>query len=436
MNPELPPTWIYATLGEIGEVVAGGTPSTSDEFNFGGNIPWITPADLTGYKEKYISGGSRNLTEKGLNSSSAKLLPKGSILFSSRAPIGYVVIAKNPIATNQGFKNLILSDKIFNEYIYYYLLGNKQLVEQYASGTTFLEVSAARFKQVPIPIAPLGEQRRIVSRIEQLFTQIDEGVRYLQQAQTQLEQYKQATLQSAFKEIPEKQPLLSLLREPLKNGKSAKPTDGISGIPVMKLTAVTDKSFTEKNIKKCNLQETEVKDLWVKNEDIFIERSNTPDLVGSAAIYLGPDGLFIFPDLLIRIRIDKSKANPKYVSYFLDSPSARKYFKESAKGTSNSMPKLSQKPIEAISIPLPDLPTQAIIVKQLENNDAILNYLQDELNKEHTRSMLLKQSILHSAFNGKLVGQNLLEESASELLEKIKTARSTSKMPHGQRRLF
>ena len=116
-----PQGWEVKTLGEVGKVVSGGTPSTSNKDNFDGEIAWITPADLSGYKEKYISKGKRNLSEQGLKNSSARLLPPNSILFSSRAPIGYVAIASNTLCTNQGFKNLIPNDDVSSEYIYYFL---------------------------------------------------------------------------------------------------------------------------------------------------------------------------------------------------------------------------------------------------------------------------------------------------------------------------
>ncbi len=105
-SPPLPKGWVWTRLEEIGNVAAGGTPSTNDPNNFDGDIPWITPADLSDFKGKFIEHGKRNLSQKGLNSSSAVLLPAGTVLFSSRAPIGYVAIAANPVSTNQGFKNL------------------------------------------------------------------------------------------------------------------------------------------------------------------------------------------------------------------------------------------------------------------------------------------------------------------------------------------
>lgn len=99
--------WQILKLGDIGDVVGGGTPSTKVDEYFGGCIPWITPKDLSGYKSKYIFRGERNITEKGLNNSSAILLPRGTVLFSSRAPIGYIAIAGCDVTTNQGFKSVV-----------------------------------------------------------------------------------------------------------------------------------------------------------------------------------------------------------------------------------------------------------------------------------------------------------------------------------------
>ncbi|MFA5153738.1 MAG: restriction endonuclease subunit S, partial [Clostridia bacterium] len=105
---ELPEGWEWKRLGEIGKIFSGSTPSTSNSEYFDGEIPWITPADLSNFDGIYIEHGKKNITELGLKSSSTQLLPKDTILFSSRAPIGYVAIAANPVTTNQGFKNLVL----------------------------------------------------------------------------------------------------------------------------------------------------------------------------------------------------------------------------------------------------------------------------------------------------------------------------------------
>lgn len=197
-NDKLPQGWVECQLKDVGYIVSGGTPSTKDADNFGGNIAWITPADLSDYKEKFISHGKRNLTEKGLKNSSAKLMPKGSILFSSRAPIGYTVIASNSICTNQGFKNIVPNKYVFNEYIYYYLKSSKALVEKYSSGTTFKEISGTKFGLIPFPFPPLNEQKQIVQEIEKRFAVADEVEKVVEQNIEKAKQLKQSILKKAF----------------------------------------------------------------------------------------------------------------------------------------------------------------------------------------------------------------------------------------------
>lgn len=194
----LPNTWILVEIKDIGEIVSGGTPSTKNPEYWGNDISWITPVDLSGYVNKTISRGKKSLTQLGYDNSSAKLMPTGSILFSSRAPIGYVVIAGNELSTNQGFKSLIPYRCIYNEYVYYYLKSAINLAKKRASGTTFLELSSKEFGKIPIPLAPLNEQYRIVAKIEELFSELDQGIESLKKAKEQLKIYRQAVLKSAF----------------------------------------------------------------------------------------------------------------------------------------------------------------------------------------------------------------------------------------------
>jgi type I restriction enzyme S subunit len=195
---DLPPGWKIVQLQDIGKIVSGGTPSTKVAEYWEEEICWISPADLSGYNQKYISKGNKSISKFGLENSSAKLMPKGSILFSSRAPIGYVAIASNSLATNQGFKSIIPNENIFNEYIYYYLKSAKQLAEKHANGTTFKEISAKAFASLSIPLPPLPEQHRIVEKIEELFSELDDGVASLKKALEQLKTYRQAVLKWAF----------------------------------------------------------------------------------------------------------------------------------------------------------------------------------------------------------------------------------------------
>ena len=170
----IPDNWVWVRLGEIGQIVGGGTPKTAhSEYWDNGDIPWITPADMRNLTSKYIERGTRNITKTGLNSSSAQLLPKNSILFSSRAPIGYVAIAQNEMATNQGFKSVAPFKTEMSEYLYFVLLALKPEIEKLGTGTTFKEVSGTTVGNVVIPLPPLTEQQQIVAKLEALLAEID-----------------------------------------------------------------------------------------------------------------------------------------------------------------------------------------------------------------------------------------------------------------------
>lgn len=166
--------WKKCRIKDIAEVVGGGTPSTNNKGYWNGNISWLTPKDLTGYNSMYISKGERSITEQGLKNSSAKELPAGTVLFTSRAPIGYVAIAKNPLATNQGFKSLIVDhEKVNNVFLYYWLKDNVEYLNSLGSGTTFAEISGSVLKETELLLPPLHEQRAIAEILSSLDDKID-----------------------------------------------------------------------------------------------------------------------------------------------------------------------------------------------------------------------------------------------------------------------
>jgi len=154
--------WIVKAIGDIATVVGGSTPSTRDPANFDGDIPWLTPKDLAGPHPRYITRGERNLSRMGLESCSAQILPANSVLLSSRAPIGYLAIAKNPLATNQGFRSLVVKPGYDHEFIYYWLFANVAELERHATGSTFKELSGSALKQIRLRLpSALHEQRAI-----------------------------------------------------------------------------------------------------------------------------------------------------------------------------------------------------------------------------------------------------------------------------------
>jgi type I restriction enzyme S subunit len=173
----IPSSWQWLRLDNVGAIIGGGTPSAGDEANFaepGEGVAWLTPADLGGYSDLYISRGSRDLTDRGLGSSSATLMPTGSVLFTSRAPIGYVAIAANPISTNQGFKSIVPYVADCSRFVALAMRTFAPEIDAKAPGTTFKEVSGKIVAAVPFPLPPLDEQHRIVAKVDELMALCDQ----------------------------------------------------------------------------------------------------------------------------------------------------------------------------------------------------------------------------------------------------------------------
>lgn len=169
--------WIERKIADLGMVVGGATPSTKDAQNYiNGSIPWITPKDLAGFHGRYIGQGERNITEKGLASCSTQMMPKNSVLFTSRAPIGYIAISANPVCTNQGFKSIVPNENTDYLFLYYLLKFNKDRIESLGSGTTFKEVSGTTMKNIVVTVPKEKEtQREIAAILSSLDDKIEEN---------------------------------------------------------------------------------------------------------------------------------------------------------------------------------------------------------------------------------------------------------------------
>ncbi len=158
--------WTYKKLGEVATIVGGSTPKSNIEEYWGGTNYWVTPADLNG--NKYQGATPRTITDLAVQKTNLQLLPTGTVLLSSRAPIGKVAITTVPMYCNQGFKNIICSNLLLNEFVYWYLLGKVDYLNSLGRGATFKEISKRTTEQIPIPVPPLAEQERIVAELDLL----------------------------------------------------------------------------------------------------------------------------------------------------------------------------------------------------------------------------------------------------------------------------
>ena len=231
--------WKEYKLHEIGRIVGGATPPTKDSANYDGEISWITPKDLSNFTGRYIQKGERSITQKGFDSSSCQILPKGSILFSSRAPIGYIAIAANELCTNQGFKSIIPDNNLVNNLFLYYLLKyNKEEIEGLGSGTTFKEVSAKVMQNFDIKIPSIQTQKKIAD----ILSSLDDKIELNRRINDNLEQQAQALFNYYFIDTPELLGGFSVesLADAANyvNGlamQKYRPSNGEKGIPVLKI---------------------------------------------------------------------------------------------------------------------------------------------------------------------------------------------------------
>ncbi len=165
--------WQTKRIGDVCHVVNGGTPKTGVADYWGGEHLWITPAEMGGRESPYVDDTERKLTDAGLRDSSARLLPPYSVILSSRAPIGHLVINTKPMATNQGCKSLIPGSQLEHKFLYYYLSSIVALLESLGTGATFKELSAGKLKEVSVPVPPLAEQQRIVGMLDEAFANLN-----------------------------------------------------------------------------------------------------------------------------------------------------------------------------------------------------------------------------------------------------------------------
>ncbi|HHY6974773.1 TPA: restriction endonuclease subunit S [Yersinia enterocolitica] len=441
---KLPEGWKKIEIGDVAVVISGGTPKSGIAENFappGEGIAWLTPADLSGYRGKYISHGARDLTTLGYSSCSAKLMPKGTILFSSRAPIGYVAIAANEIATNQGFKSFAFTSDIFPDYAYYFLRNIRHVAEEMGTGTTFKEISGSSAKTLPFVLAPLAEQKIIAEKLDTLLAQVDSTKARLEQIPKILKRFRQAVLAAAVNGK-----LTGVTIIPL--GNLGDITDIISGVAFKKAQYATS-GYRLLQIANVTYGRT----CWDSVSYIPLvlakQYSNYSLKVGDIALALNrpitnnrlkvtgicnndlPSTLY---QRVARFRVKENNSfiSSDYLLLIMQSFSFLKKIEGNLKGS--DQPYINTSTLDKFQIFAPSLPEQQEIVRRVEQLFAYADTIEKQVNNALARVNNLTQSILAKAFRGELTAQwraenpDLIsgENSAAALLEKIKAERAAS----------
>ena len=391
--------WRECTISDLGTVVGGATPSTKDSSNYdNGNIAWITPKDLSNYEDRYISCGERNITEKGLSSCSTQLLPRHSVLFTSRAPIGYVAIAENEVCTNQGFKSVVPNKDTDYLFLYYLLKYNKETIENLGSGTTFKEVSGGTMRGIKVKVPTTRSAQEAIGRfLDSIDCKIEENRKInknlLQQLSALYDDFasKEWTLMP-IAEIAEK-----VAMGPF--GSNIKVSTFVEfGVPIISGNHLRGMFLEEPSFNYITEEHAErLKNSVVYPKDIVFTHAGN---IGQVAMI--PEGCkydrYVLSQRQFYLRCDKSKILPEYVLMYFHSRIGQHELLSFANQT--GVPSLAQPAsnLKKIELPVPPLEEQ---VKWVETINLLINMFQNN-QLENEQLTNTRDTLLPKLMSGKI----------------------------------
>jgi len=464
---ELPAGWAWVKLGEVGTIVGGGTPRRDNpDFYKNGTIPWATPTDIDQKEILTIFATAEKITKEAVKESSAKVLPAGTVLFSSRASIGKIAIAGTELATNQGFANIIPSPALDSKYLAYGLRRFTKDIERLGSGTTYVEVAKSSLKEFYFPLAPLNEQRRIVARVEALLAESKTAREALVKVPVLLRRFRQSVLAKAFRgELTQRDPndepaqkLLERIRQERNKEKQTtlvenqkEPTAELPKLPetwvwttIGELETFIGSGITPRGGKK----------VYVDSGILFIRSQNvhpdglhleniahiTPKIhekmkrtkVHPNDVLLNITGASIGRSTYIPEKFGEANVNqhvciirtgwwivPAYLSHFLNSTYGQDQIFATESGVTREGLNYAQ--VRSLWVPLAPVAEQKRVVAKIEEMFSIAKQIEGAVKKAREQAERIDQAILAKAFRGELVPQDPNDEPASVLLQRLKT---------------
>ncbi len=391
--------WQTKKLGDICEVVGGGTPSTSIKKYWDNNYYWVTPKDLGRLGGFEISKTERKISKLGLKDSSAKLLPPGSVILSSRAPIGYVFINTVEMATNQGCRSFICGERIINKYLYYFLVFNKEYLNKLGTGATFKEVSGSALKEIEIPLPPLSEQKRIAKTLDEAFEKLEKTKENTEKNLQNSKELFESYLNDIFSK-PEKDWKEKRLDEVYEIGSSKRVLKSQwkkNGVPFYRGREITKLAINGYVENELFISESHYNELIKisgvpKPEDIVITAIGT---IGNSYVVREGDR-FYFKDASVLWMKKNTSVNSDFIKFWIKSAL---FFGQLEKGGGATVDTLTIKKLQSLKISVPSITEQKQIVKKLDKLSEKTQKL-ESLYKQKLESIdELKKSILSRVFS-------------------------------------
>mgnify|MGYP001596118177 FL=1 len=397
--------WPIKKLGEVARIEGGGTPSTKNPLFWNGDIPWLTPKELSDFRDKEINDTERKITKAGLERT--RLFPAGTVLFSSRAPIGYIAIAGIQMATNQGFKNFICNEKILtNGFLYYFLRFRTKFLQSLGRGATFTEISRDILSKVEISVPPLATQKQIVERLDKIARaqKLNDGL--IQKTDELFQSLLHKELNPvrdskhsngvnpagpadakamAGKKNWEIKKMVDLINPQYGYTTSAKDSGNYRFIRITDIG--NEGELRDSDKKYVTISQDEAKSYQLRNGDLLLARTGA---TFGKILYFEEGEPAIFASFLIRLNPDTS-IDPFYIWLFSRS---QDYWQQARSlMTGSGQPQFNANRLKQIKIPLPPLEIQKQIVAKLS---AIQNYKKQLLGQKAKLKELFDSALAKS----------------------------------------
>jgi Restriction endonuclease S subunits len=422
----VPDHWKVQPLKRGYAIVGGSTPKSDVPAYWDGDIDWVTPADLSKLSGFEIRGSLRRITEAGLDSCGTSLVPPGSLILSTRAPIGSLGLATSHVCTNQGCKALVPRAEQRARFVAYALSIAGAALNVRGRGTTFLELPGDELGSFPIALPEVSEQDAVIAFLDRETDRIDALIAEQEKLLALLVEKRQATISHAVTRgldpnVPMKDSGIAWLGEvpahwsifPIKWATSSieqgwspqcesHPVDSPDEWGVMKVGCVNGGIFDPAENKKLPAELEPVPAYALKRGDLLVSRANTRDLVGSAAVVPEDHPNLLLCDKLYRMRTDHNICEPRFVAAFLGTPQARSQIELQATGASSSMLNIGQSTILDMPLPLPPISEQIEILSWLESQ--VLKLDETRARVEHAICLLKERrgALISAAVTGQV----------------------------------
>jgi type I restriction enzyme S subunit len=357
------------TLGEVAEISGGGTPSRSESRYFGGELCWATPTDVTALDELYIGRTRETLTQEGLKNSSAKLLPAGAVLLTSRATIGYTAVSKVPICTNQGFVNFVCGPALEPEYLAYWLRARKPMLERLANGATFKEISRGTVRKLAIELPSRDVQRRIID----LLARAESIARMRREAEAKAKEIIPALFLDMFGD-PATNPkrwevhLLGHVAEVVSGVAKGRKLNGKTTrlVPYLRVANVQAGHLDLTELKSLEATRDEISELALRTGDVLLTEGGDHDKLGRGALLDRDLAECIHQNHVFRVRANLAAIVPEYFVSFLQTDLARGYFLRSAKKTTN-LASINMTQLKSLPVLVPPVSEQRVFERRFSS---------------------------------------------------------------------